>query len=37
MIKAIINGKQVSVEQGTTILDAAKKSICKNTNTLQTS
>ena len=29
MIKAIINGKQVSVEQGTTILDAAKKVFVK--------
>jgi len=29
MIKAVINGKQVSVEQGTTILDAAKKVFVK--------
>ncbi|MCK9582826.1 MAG: NADH-dependent [FeFe] hydrogenase, group A6 [Endomicrobiales bacterium] len=29
MIKAIINGKKVSVEQGTTILDAAKKVFVK--------
>ena len=29
MVKAIINGKQVSVEQGTTILDAAKKVFVK--------